>query len=220
MKKFGIRTTGLEYAFESTLSNYILSRPNGENFTFLEVGSAGCVSMKSFYEIIKNTIRHKEWSIRGLDLCEGWSLDWDQINSFEGLTIFKEKECIKEGSNHSILNLTDSPREWIDETFSEKSIDICFIDGCHGSKCVYKDFKAVESKIKSGGIVMFHDSGMDEMGTDWQACCSEFINVRKGIHDAGLLNANENTDWQPLADIVGSRVHGLDGNGLFITQKR
>ena len=67
---------------------------------------------------------------------------------------------------------------------------------------------------------MFHDSGMDEMGTDWQACCSEFINVRKGIHDAGLLNANENTDWQPLADIVGSRVHGLDGNGLFITQKR
>ena len=222
MKKFGIRTTGLEFIFETTVSNYIKSVTNKleQEFTFLEIGSAGCVSMKSFYEIIKENINHDNWSVRGLDLCEGWRLDWNQINSFEGLKIFKEEECSKDGDNHSILNLTDKPREWIDETFEEKSIDICFIDGCHGSKCVYKDFKVVESKIKNNGIVMFHDSGMEEMGTDWQDCCKEYINVRKGIYDAGLLNPNENKNWEPLADVVGSRVHGLDGNGLFITRKR
>jgi|TARA_R100001163_G_scaffold15541_2_gene14038 hypothetical protein len=220
MKKFGIRTTGLEYIFETTISNYILKNNYKENFTFLEVGSAGCVSMKSFYEIVKETIKHEDWSIQGLDLCEGWSLDWDEINSFDGLTIFKEGELIKEGNLNSTLNLTDKPREWVSETFAENSIDICFIDGCHGSKCVYKDFITVEPKIKTGGIVMFHDSGMAEMNTDWQDCCKEYINVRKGIHDAGLLDFNKNTKWQALADIIGSRVHGLDGNGLFITRKR
>ena len=80
-------------------------------------------------------------AIQGLDLCEGWSLDWDEINSFDGLTIFKEGELIKEGNLNSTLNLTDKPREWVSETFAENSIDICFIDGCHGSKCVYKDFR-------------------------------------------------------------------------------
>ena len=41
-----------------------------------------------------------------------------------------------------------------------------------------------------------------EEGTDWQIVAKN-INVRKGIYDAGLLNPNENKNWEPLADVVG-----------------
>ena len=215
MKKFGIRTEGLEQIFEDTIVNY-LKESERIDFTFLEIGAAGCVSLKSFYKIIKENINH--FVIIGLDLCDGWSLDWSTILSFEDLGIRQEEEIKRNTKNNVWLQLTNEPREWIQQHFIGASLDVCFIDGCHGSKCVTEDFNIVSPKMKSGGIVMFHDSGEEETGTDWQGHCNEYINVRKAILDLGLDGKNE--EWEFIADIKGSRANGGYGNGLWIVQKK
>jgi hypothetical protein len=216
MKRFGIATNGLEQYFEDIFKNYFLNY-KGEEFSYLEIGAAGCLSLKSFYEIIKENF-NKKVDVVGLDLTNGWSLEWNQIQAFGHPLSIIEKGKLVNGINSDVkLILEDDPRLWISNYYKNESLDICFIDGCHGSKCVTKDFNTVSSKIKKNGIVFFHDSGKSETGTDWQHHCEEFINVRKAILDLGLDGSNK--DWKFINDIEGSRARGSDGNGLWIIQK-
>lgn len=219
MKQFGIRTDGLEEIFENIFKDYF-SSGSVENFKYLEIGAAGCQSFKSFYELIEENC-NVDYHAYGLDLVAGWSLDWRHIGNFgHPIQIFSDdpKQNSFAFSAKASLFLKNNPREWISSFFEDGAIDICFIDGCHGSKCVIKDFEVVSPKIKQGGLVMFHDSGEAETGTDWQGHCEEYINVRKAILDLGLDGSN--SDWSFLMDIKGSRTHGGDGNGLWVVRKK
>jgi len=43
------------------------------------------------------------------------------------------------------------------QRFSHKSVDVLIVDACHDYDCVSKDIQAWWSKVKTGGIVFFHD---------------------------------------------------------------
>ncbi len=219
MKKFGIRMDGNETSIEESFKKYL--ETNESDFKYLEIGAAGTVSMKSIYEIVSENIKHNNWEIHGLDLPNGWSLDWNQIANFNhplclyinGIQNLARFDTFAKAS----LWLQSDPRKWISE-LKDESIDVCFIDGCHGAACVTADFKAVQSKIKKGGIVFFHDAGEPEQGTDWQGHCNEYINVRKAIIDLGLFE-NKLENWQFVNETNGSRKNGGDGNSCVFIKK-
>lgn len=210
---------GNETSIEESFKKYL--ETNESDFKYLEIGAAGTVSMKSIYEIVSENIKHNNWEIHGLDLPNGWSLDWNQIANFNhplclyinGIQNLARFDTFAKAS----LWLQSDPRKWISE-LKDESIDVCFIDGCHGAPCVTADFKAVQSKIKKGGIVFFHDAGEPEQGTDWQGHCNEYINVRKAIIDLGLFE-NKLENWQFVNETNGSRKNGGDGNSCVFIKK-
>ncbi len=215
----GIRTDGIEQEIENLIINYI-QLSGYDEFRFLEVGSAGGLTLKAVYEIVQENIKHENWRIDGLDMIGGWSLDMEQIEKF-GYPLGVYKNGLREPTltvkdEKAFLWLEDDPRKWIWE-LKDNSIDICFIDGCHGL-CAIRDFLAVESKIKSEGLVLFHDIGVLEQGSDWQEHCKEFINVRHHLHDLGLFD-NQRDFWKFVKEIPGSRMWGGDGNSVGVFQK-
>lgn len=214
---------GNETFIEESFKQYLETNEN--DFKYLEIGAAGTVSMKSIYEIVSENIKHNNWEIHGLDLPSGWSLDWNQIANFNhplclyinGIQNLARFDTFAKAS----LWLLSDPRKWISE-LKDESIDICFIDGCHGAPCVTADFKAVQPKIKKGGIVFFHDAGEPEQGTDWQGHCNEYINVRKAINYLGLLETSEFKlhEWEFIFETQGSRKVGGDGNSCVFVRKK
>lgn len=219
-KIFGIRMNGLESPIENIVKDYLNNSKYNE-FRFLEIGSAAGATLKAIYEITKENIKHDNWRIDGLDLVNGWSLDLNIIKEFgypigiyqngirnPELTIYNER---------AFLWLENNPREWI-KNLNDGSIDIAFIDGEHSKQEVTKDFLAVESKIKLGGQIWFHDCGVLETGTDWQPVGQEFINVRGAINDLGLWD-NKYPGWEFVREISGSRLVGGDGNSCGVFRK-
>lgn len=214
---------GNETPIEELFKQYL--EINESDFKYLEIGAAGTVSMKAIYEIISENIKHNNWEVHGLDLPNGWSLDWNEIGKFNHpLCVYVNEIQNLARFDHlakASLWLQSNPRKWIFE-LKDESIDICFIDGCHGAPCVIKDFEAVKSKIKKNGIVFFHDAGEPEQGTDWQGHCNEHINVRKAVNDLGLLDSSESKlhGWEFIFEAQGSRKIGGDGNSCVFVKKK
>lgn len=214
---------GNETPIEELFKQYL--EINESDFKYLEIGAAGTVSMKAIYEIISENIKHNNWEVHGLDLPNGWSLDWNEIGKFNHpLCVYVNEIQNLARFDHlakASLWLQSNPRKWISE-LKDESIDICFIDGCHGAPCVIKDFEAVKSKIKKNGIVFFHDAGEPEQGTDWQGHCNEHINVRKAVNDLGLLDSSESKlhGWEFIFEAQGSRKIGGDGNSCVFVKKK
>ena len=214
---------GNETPIEELFKQYL--EINESDFKYLEIGAAGTVSMKAIYEIISENIKHNNWEVHGLDLPNGWSLDWNEIGKFNHpLCVYVNEIQNLARFDHlakASLWLQSNPRKWIFE-LKDESIDICFIDGCHGAPCVIKDFEDVKSKIKKNGIVFFHDAGEPEQGTDWQGHCNEHINVRKAVNDLGLLDSSESKlhGWEFIFEAQGSRKIGGDGNSCVFVKKK
>jgi hypothetical protein len=214
--KFGIRMDGNEQNIQSLLTNYITNSP-GE-FSYLEIGAAGCVSLNAVKTIVSSAINHLNWQVVGLDLQNGWSLDWSTISSFEGLKVNTSNLT----DDNFQLVLSEDPRAFVRGHYLPQSIDICFIDGCHGKNCVIADFENIEPYIKPGGIVFFHDAGEIEQGTDWQGHCQEFINVRSAIAALNLLPLEGRTfrpGWRFIGESAGTRMCGGEGNNCIFVQK-
>lgn len=229
-RKFGIRMDGNQHEIESVIKKYVTDNymlveyvPDlSKKFKYLEIGAAGAVTMKSIYEIVKECFPphfNDSFEILGLDLPNGWSLDMNSISKFEHpLGIYRDglpMENTDRNANAKIY-LESNPRKWISRLENE-SIDICFIDGCHGAPCVKADFEAIKSKIKKGGIIFFHDAGEPEQGTDWQGHCDEFINVRQALKDLELFNTGP--EWEFLFETQGTRKIGGDGNSCVFIKK-
>lgn len=218
MREFGIRMGGCESEIEHLFIDYLKASKDNE-FKYLEIGAASCVTLRAIYDIVKENIKHDKWKVIGVDIDGGWSVDWNTIKSK-----FSDKEIDVwtnrlTGGNipvpHADLWIDKNPRELISTHL--KDIDICFIDACHG-KCVAHDFVCVEKNIKSGGIAFFHDVGVLEQGTDWQEHCKEFINVRKHLIELGLFD-NKYPNWVFEKEIKGSRFWGGDGNSCGVFRK-
>jgi len=220
MKEFGIRMGGNELELENLIKNYI-STNKADNFKYLEIGAAGCVTFRAIYDIIKETIVDTDWKCIGIDIDGGWSIDWGQIKSkFNlgnelSLYINRTLNGINFDLNNAELWIDKNPRQLIEDNF--RDIDICFIDACHG-KCVVDDFLCVKNNIKIGGVIIFHDTGILEQGTDWQSHCNEFINVRKYLNDIGLFD-NKINGWKFIKETEGTRHIGGDGNSCSVFQR-
>jgi hypothetical protein len=216
-RAWGIRTEGLEVELENIISNHVR---NKEEYIFLEIGVATAVTHRAIRDIISENIKTHSWLTIGLDLIGSADVNFAKINQ-----IFKPEELLINNSGNdekflesfatekynSVLVLREDPRAWVDN-ISPDSLDLVIIDACHGSKCVMNDFKAIEKKVKSGGIVMFHDSGVEETGTDWQGHCGEYINVRGALDKLGLIN-EVRAGWKLIKEVSGTRKLNKDENG-------
>lgn len=84
---------------------------------------------------------------------------------------------------------------------TSEMFDFVFIDACHEYDCCRRDFEMVESKVRIGGIVVFHDSEPDIQGGDIQPHNKQPIEVRKVLSDTGLLQ-NTRPGWRLLCDLI------------------
>ena len=213
---------GAGQQLENLIKQHVASCPPERPYTFVEVGSAGCVSLRAFADIIKDARGGAPWRVVGFDLPPGkaWSVDMAEVKrSFDGLPyqlISEPTTALPEGMS---LCLMEDPRSYLLNTFPFP-IDFAFIDGCHG-KCAGRDFLSVEPKVSMGGLVAFHDYGEIEQGTDWQAHCREFISVRTYVHRLGLAApcVTPRKGWRFVGEAFGSRRSGGDGNSVAAVQR-
>jgi hypothetical protein len=219
MKKFGIRTDGIEIKIENLFKNYLDN--NKDDFKYYEIGAAGCITLKAITDIVAENIQHDNWLVDGLDLINGYSLNWDEINS-----VFNNKtlQVFIDGINNlnylkppkTRLLLWENPRSYT-ETLKDDSLDIVFIDGNHNKQNVTEDFLSIDSKVKKNGLVLFHDFSKYEQNTDPQVG-GGFIEVRSACENLGLLS-NSRNNWVFIEEISGSRAWGGDGNGVGVFKK-
>jgi|APGre2960657404_1045060.scaffolds.fasta_scaffold00761_11 hypothetical protein len=220
MKKMGIRTGGIEEAFEDTIKNY--ARNSNSDFKYYEIGCAGCITLKAATDIVSECISHDNWLIEGIDLMSESSVNWQEINSvfnktnlqiyYEGVSSFNYLK-----DPHTRLLLWGDPRKY-SKSMPNNSLDIVLIDGNHNFENVTADFLSIEDKVKQNGLVFFHDIGVEETGTDPQAG-GGFIEVRPAVEKLGLFNGSRK-GWRFLKEVPGSRKWGGDGNslGIFVKQ--
>lgn len=220
-RRMGIRMDGCQRPLEDLLRQHVAMYPDAD-YTLVEVGSANCVTLKAFSEIISEARDRAPWRAVGFDLPVGkaWSMDIEEVrrNGVKDIVDNPSDETRLPLYQMSLI-LADSPREYISRAFPYP-IHFAFIDGCHG-KCSGRDFLAVEQKIAPGGVVVFHDYGEIEQGTDWQCHCREFISVRSYVHRLGLASpCNEpRKGWRFVGEIPGSRRNGGDGNSCAVVQR-
>lgn len=227
MKKFGNRMNGNEEAIESLFKSYLKSS-RYRDFRYLEIGFAGGVTLRAIYDITRENINKKKWFLLGLELEEGYSINKQDLErnfkKNELYSVYNNKKPqvknIAKCKRHVFLYMQKEPRKFIEE-IEDQSLDIVLIDGCHGYNCWQADFFAVEPKIRKKGLLLSHDVGVFEQGTDFQLHCGEGINVRKAISDLGLWD-NKRKNWKFVKEINGSRttlVDLQDGNSVGVFRK-
>jgi len=219
MKKFGIRTDGIEEQVEKLFIEYLKTSNN--NFKYYEIGCAGCITLKAITDIVKENIKHNNWIIEGIDLSQESSMNWQEVNSVfstQTLQIFNNGLSNLNYLNipHTRLLLWENPREYT-KSLDNKSLDIILIDGNHNEINVTEDFLSVEDKVKDDGLVLFHDFSELDQGTDPQAG-GGFIEVREACKKLGLID-NSRKGWTFIEEIKGSRNWGGDGNGVGVFKK-
>lgn len=218
-RRWGIRFDGLGQEVEKILIEYL---QNSKNFRYYEIGTAGGLTLKSITDIVSENIKHSDWKTIGLDLINGYSLNWNEISQVfdkKSLQVFCDGlgDTFYLNEPKTRLLLFSDPRNYT-KTLENQSLDIVLIDGNHNKFNVTEDFLSVESKIKVGGQVWFHDIGIEETGTDPQVG-GGFIEVRQAVTDLGLFD-NKRIGWKFIKEIPGSRVNKSgDGNSLGVFQK-
>ena len=192
-------------------------------FIALEIGTAGGATLRAMTEIVRESRNDGQWKVVGTDLPQGWSLDWHEFSrnfggnvNLQDFSKAAENSAIDAPLNTPSLYLVDA-RKFVKEHWKQP-IHFCLVDGCHGSPCVKADFEAVEPLVPIGGIVVFHDCGEAETGSDWQGHCGEFINARKAIKELGLFD-NARPGWKFVKEIAGSRSIGGDGNSCGVFER-
>lgn len=221
MKKMGLSTSGIEQEFEDTIKTYL--KNSTTPFKYYEIGCAGCITLKAVTDIVAESINHEDWLIEGIDLIADSSINWQEINSVfnrSTLQVYYDGVCdfsyLK--NPHTRLLLWKDPRKYT-KSLPNNSLDIVFVDGNHNFENVTLDFLAIEDKVKDNGIVLFHDIGIEETGTEPQAG-GGFIEVRNAVKELGLFDGSRK-GWKFLKEVPGSRKWGRgDGNslGIFIKQ--
>lgn len=226
-RTFGIRMGGLEGPLESLIAQHLALCDPTQPYTLVEVGSAGCTTLRAFKDIIVSAAAPQcPWRVFGFDLTEdkAWSLDWEAIRkAFDGVPAILREAAKGQEQTYAVqqmyLWLLEDPRTFLRDQFS-LPISFAFIDGCHG-KCAGRDFCALETKVAPGGLVVFHDYGEAEQGTDYQLHCREFISVRSYVHRLGLAApcVVPRKGWRFVGEIKGSRHWNGDGNSAAVVQR-
>jgi hypothetical protein len=230
-RRWGIRLDGCGEQLEALIRQHVGLAPKDHAYTLVEVGSADCVSLRSFADIIKEecSATQRPWSVIGTDLPPGkaWSMDPAKVaESLSGIdheVLRLDVTPATPGAtwhNKVTLCLDHDPRVWLNENLADKSVHFAFIDGSHGRSCAI-DFVALQNKIAPGGLVVFHDYGEAEQGTDWQPVDREFISVRNYVHRLGLAApcVEARKGWRFVGEIQGSRHWGGDGNSAAVVQR-
>lgn len=91
----------------------------------------------------------------------------------------------------------------------DNSLSAVLIDACHEKECAFEDFRRTESKIRAGGIAVFHDTAPFAQGIDIQPHRNLPIGVRDAIAELGLFD--KHPKWELLLDVQGSEKRNERG---------
>jgi hypothetical protein len=225
-KSFNMR--GTEIVFEEMLTKAYESVRSYAPFHYLEIGIA---KGDTILEVSKHLqlLGERHPSCTGLDLIGGVYFRADPFilrATGERLTVRIEtafphgKQLLPSGGIRIILGYPDTEHQ-----LEHQSIHFALIDGCHGCPCVMRDFLLIEEAIAIGGIVAFHDAGLDEQGTGHQPHCNEPLNVHKALVNLRLITRDfkdTRPGWRYLRSVDGDKSPGnaeLNGHGFAFFQR-
>ncbi len=225
MKKFGIRMNGCEEELEKLLKQHYLAFKEKVrwDYNLVEIGTAGATTLKAFYDILlENSWDGDRFRAIGFDLPNGYTFNWKEVhNNLNNGFFYAQDGLIKDipiiPTRVPSIILCDG-RKYMKNHW-QFPIHFCLIDGSHCFTCVQLDFQAIERFVAPKGLVIFHDAGLEEQGTDHQDCeHGGFIEVRKAIENLGLFD-NKRPGWKFLGMIDGNRKSGGEGNSIAIFEK-
>lgn len=216
--RLGIRMNGTEDRFLSLILSKARERGS---LSLFELGTAEGGTLSGIWQmLISEGI--EDYTLVGCDLPAGWSCDrtklaatMNRLGCWWG-AYDRPEVAPQKGAQIYFVDGRVLIRA-LNERYGF-SPDVSFIDGCHSSRCVTADFEAVAPTVVPGGLVIFHDAGVEEQGSDWQGHCGEFINVRKAIQDLGLLDGKR-PGWRLVEEIRGDRDRGGEGNSHVVVKR-
>lgn len=115
----------------------------------------------------------------------------------------------------TVLNLLTLGSEVFLSAEDTPKANFIFIDGCHGSPCVKRDFLLAEKKIRPKGIIAFHDADPNCQGRHFQDHCGMGIDVRNALQDLGLLD-DTRPGWKKVEETSGDVYRA--GHGIVFVQ--
>lgn len=201
--KLGICMDGGEEHFLSLIEDQALA---AERFLYVEIGVAHGQTLRGVWERVKVI---PDAAVVGLELPTWVGLDAIE-KAFEGEPFVMGPDESIPLPGRATVYLKPSTEALIGWP---RPIDVAFIDGCHGAPCVMADFLALEPLIKPDGLVIFHDAGANEQGSDLQPHCQLPIGVRAALWELNLYRI-------PYSKDIHCTRPGWTFEGMLPTQNR
>jgi hypothetical protein len=202
LPKLGICTRGMELLFFQVLSDRCAKNKNGAITSYVELGFARGETFFPVCEWLRKETKG-DFKAVAVDIEDGWSLDRSRM------------PLVPKNATISLLGSTGYLR-----TVLHESIDVLFIDGCHGEPCVTADFLAGEQKVKPGGFVIFHDTAIAAQGGGHINHCSSTLGVRAALKNLYLIDGRKRLRWMFYGE-VPCVTDGPDtgSGGIMVFQK-
>lgn len=220
-KSFNMR--GVEQAFEDALNDAIQTAST-ESFSLFQYLEIGIATGATILEVANHLSQQgfAGYAALGLDLVESPFFNAGQFIQSANAKGIKQLQIRQQRTDSSIYSEISSSGITILLNESETVIHyddefhFALIDGCHGSKCVARDFLSIEDAILPGGIVAFHDAGELDQGIHFQRHCQEPIAVRKALDSLKLLENGKcnRPGWRLMKVVEGDKTpKNLEQNG-------
>jgi len=173
-------------------------------FYYAEIG---CAEGRTFSAVLKH-LRSK-----GVDFF-GFAVDQPQGWSFSQAGFDRNLAGFRAGVDYGLYQ--KGGMAFLSSCL-ENSLSAVLIDACHEYKCCGLDFILTEPKVRSGGLVVFHDTAEYAQGTDIQPHCGEPIRVRDALSDLSLLPCTRK-GWELMFEVPGNKDR--DERGIIGYRKR
>lgn len=174
---------------------------------YIEIGIGEGKTLKQICKLF--TELNIDFRALGVDIENGWTLNFDEFIM-----------NIKDYEDKVIYDLAGSPEALKD--VEENSVFAVLIDGDHTLEAVIADFREADRIVMKGGLIMFHDSGIDSQGADAFERQPRGIEVREAIEHLGLLKITNREpkgldNYRVLVDHPDEPE--TQSRGIFIIQK-
>jgi len=212
MMEFGFGMQGLEDRI-LTVARAVSAK--FDEVTYVEIGVGEGPTLTAIACELRS--HSPKWRAIGVELPNGYSFNRQKVVEFATQRNLKLDFVTPNGStqrpkwNQVTVFLKDS-QSFLTEMWQDP-IQFAMIDGCHGKPCVILDFLALEVWMVNGGILMFHDYGVDQVG-HYQPHCPTGLDVRGAVQELGLVTGKRK-GWVFREELVGNRVAGGWDMGIF-----
>jgi predicted O-methyltransferase YrrM len=222
--KLGFNTRGTEQVFEQMLDKADADADadvDAENrttaFKYLEIGVAEGTTMRAVADHFGPRANLFGVEIEGSPYFNLYPF----LEKFQNDNVVVHRSQIRPEYYPNVrvnISLTRGDRRIL---FRRDSFDFVLIDGCHGSPCVQKDFLSIERTVLAGGIVAFHDAGVEDQGIHFQTHCNQPISVRHALSALWLLD-DQRPGWRIVGEVAGDKSPGNpqdNGHGFLFVQR-
>lgn len=113
----------------------------------------------------------------------GHSQEWHN-NNYENVRILKS----------DVVQILRGPSVAMADLVPRGTLDLVYIDACHSYDCVRADIQAWATKLKTGGVIAFHDVLSPEYGVN-QAVYEWAREIGKDVHIIPELRSADASAW-------------------------